>query len=216
MSSKVYTQIRWFTRVALAVSMSLAAGVCASAQSAAPFELRGILDFGSGRSFSLHHTETGATHWLSLGRSIGGYQLETYDPSTKTLKLVSPTETLTLNLKQADEIPLDVVGYTARGESPEPEPKRPPRPNLSRTRGLKTSSGLQPDLRQGAYIVSEDRTGSVATNLSASGERAALQTEADQREPRVTTPSTNGKKSTGQLNYELKVRPPLRIESIGQ
>lgn len=76
----------------------------------ARFELRGILDFGGGQSFSLHDRETGAIRWLEVGRSIGGYRIEAYDAGAKILTLASGEETLALALKVAEGIPLEVLG----------------------------------------------------------------------------------------------------------
>lgn len=176
------------------------------------FELRGILDFGGGRSFSLHDLETGATFWIEANRSIGGYRVEDYDSSSKTLTLASKEETLQIRLRKADEVPLEVVGNATSANLEKPALKRPPRPNLSRAKSVKWSSGLKPDARKGVSDAAVNQAGSNSATPSAAGKSAA-KTEASLGTLQAAEPGT--KRFQGKLSYELKVRPPMRIESFG-
>jgi len=178
------------------------------------FELRGILDFGGGRSFSLHDLRTGATFWIEANRTIDGYRIVNYDSTSKTLTLASEAETLRIRLQKADETPIEIIQSTASANLAKPEPKRPPRPKLSRAKSVERSSGLKPNTRKGVLNAELDPVLPSSAGFSGQGEKSAVETEAVPETLQAKLPERQPVE--GQLTYELKVRPPLRIGSIGR
>ncbi|NBB79670.1 MAG: hypothetical protein GVY36_09530 [Verrucomicrobia bacterium] len=182
------------------------------------FELRGILDFGGEQSFSLHDRENNATQWIDLGRSIGGYRVETYNSNNKTLTLASDAETLQLRLQEADGIPLAVISgstdHTTNTGLKPIEFKRPPRPKFSQGQSAERSSRLSAEVRKGVPNAAIDRSPSNPEASLGREDRTATETKAT---PKTLQPAApDSQRVQGQLSYELKVRPPMRIESIGE
>lgn len=91
---------------------------------AARFELRGILDLGGSRSFSLKDTETGGTFWIELGRTLGGVHAHSYDASEKVLLLEEDGLTHRLRLAEANNQPLLVMTDQVVAQQQAAEEKR--------------------------------------------------------------------------------------------
>ncbi len=109
---------RSFFRYLAAALVLAGAALPFSAQAeaeAARFQLRGVFEFGGGRSFSLHDAETGAGFWVELGKTYRGLRPVRYSEETKTLTLEYEGGLLDLTMATADGVPLEVVG----GNEPE-------------------------------------------------------------------------------------------------
>lgn len=86
--------------------------------SSAPYELKGIFETAGNQSFSLKHTESGQTFWISLGRSVGTLKAISYDAQQRRLTVDSAGKRYELPLAQNDGIPLSVAQSTNSVETP--------------------------------------------------------------------------------------------------
>lgn len=191
-----------FPRVSLLLCAALLTLASARGESAR-FELRGILDLGGSQSFNLHDLETGAIQWVEVGRGIGGFLVEEYDAADKTLTLKSGEKTLILSLKESDDIPLGVIGKATASAFEESVPKRPPRPK---------DLGQASEATPGALNGNQSR--SDGGSMSNARSQASIVDSVTRPIAAQTANAATGR-AKGQLSYDLKVRPPLRIESIG-
>jgi len=60
--------------------------------------LRGILDLGENRAFSLSDSEGKSSGWVKIGQSFNGYQLTEYDPEARVLVLQNEDERIELGM----------------------------------------------------------------------------------------------------------------------
>lgn len=176
------------------------------------FELCGILNFGAKGVFNLRDQENDTVRWVELGQSINGYRIEEYDSESKTLTLVSSNETLNITLEK-ESFPVGIFSPAHLGSAEVPEAKRPPRPRIREfSNSISSRSAEEPTVgvlnTNRRTVSSRLKKGSESTQ---SGSANPENGESSHLPGNAAIQAKN--RIRGQLTYELKVRPPIRIES---
>ncbi|MES2696305.1 MAG: hypothetical protein V4773_22730 [Verrucomicrobiota bacterium] len=85
------------------------------------FEFSGVLEGGKDVKVALTNKATGATQWVAVGGTIGGYAISSYDAKTDVLTLAKDGQTHRLSLKQGK---VAAGSGGANGGKPPPEIER--------------------------------------------------------------------------------------------
>lgn len=76
---------------------------------ASSLEWRGIVAFGSDRSFSLYSPESKQSCWLRVGESRLGIRLIRYDPNAGELHIMDGSQPQVLRMRESDGAPIIVI-----------------------------------------------------------------------------------------------------------
>jgi len=82
---------------ALILFITLATSTAFAAEDSS-FFLRGILDLGANRAFSLSNSEGQSSGWLKIGQSFDGYKLAEFDAETRQLTLQNGDQRIELGM----------------------------------------------------------------------------------------------------------------------
>jgi hypothetical protein len=176
------------------------------------FELCGIFHFGTEGIFNLRDQKTDTVRWVELGKRINGYRVDGYDSKSQRLTLVSRHETLEITLIN-EALPAGMIRHAQLGFVGVPDAKRPPRPKIREMSRLNPTSS-KPDSSVGVLNANRPALQLGTAEESDSAQKKGGTTETAESSQLPDNATIRAKNQTrGQLAYELKVRPPMRVES---